>query len=114
MDNRTKTTILGGIFAVAVAVITTYKINYSHKSEGQVITGIVVESAHNTEVGQALVSIVGRSEQATTNDNGNFRIVMGDDSPEFVTLRVTRQGYKPLQQGCRVPSEGLTVQIKGQ
>jgi hypothetical protein len=120
MSNTIKNTVVAGVFVVlatvAGAIITTYKWSDKPKSENLpiTITGIVVESGNNKEIGQALVSIVGRTEQATTRDNGNFRVVMPVESPSFVTLRVTKSGYQPYEENVHVPAEGLTIQMRKQ
>src|SRR5580692_12094742 len=102
MQTSTKPTyivaVIGFVGLIAAAIITTYKWPDKPKTDGLLITGIVVESEHNREIGQALVSIVGHPEQASTRDNGNFRIVMPVGSPEVVTLRVTKSGYKPYEE----------------
>jgi hypothetical protein len=112
MSNTTKNTLLGGVFVVLAAIITAYKWPNKPKFDGLLITGIVVESERNKEIGQPLVTIVGRTEQATTRDNGNFRIVMPVDGPAVVTLRVTKSGYQPHEEDVHVPVEGLTLQIR--
>jgi hypothetical protein len=112
MSNTTKNALIGGVFLILAAIITTYKWSNKPKSDGLLITGIVVESEHNKEIGQALVTILGRTEQATTRDNGNFRIVMPVESPTIVTLRVTKSGYQPHEEDVHVPVEGLTLQIR--
>ncbi len=114
MRNTTKSALIAGLFVVLAAIITTYKWPAKPKSDGLLITGIVVESEHNKEIGQALVSIVGRPEQSTTRDNGNFRIVVPIQSPEIVTLRVTKSGYQPHEQDIHIPAEGLTLQMRKQ
>lgn len=114
MSNTTRNTLIGGVFVVLAAIITTYKWSGKPKSDGLLITGIVVESEHNKEIAHALVTIVGRTEQVTTRDNGNFRIVMPVGSPTVVTLRVTRSGYQPHEEDIHIPVEGLTVQIRKQ
>ena len=114
MRTPTKTAIITGVFVVIAAIITTYKWPEKPKSDGVLITGIVVEEELNKEIGQALVTIVGRTEQSTTRDNGNFRIVLPIDSPAIVTLRVTKPGYRPAETDIHVPAEGVTVQIRKQ
>jgi hypothetical protein len=107
---------IAGFFVILAAIITTYKLSFSDKpkNDGLVITGIVVESDNNKEIGQALVTVVGHPEQAATRDNGNFRIVMPAGSPDVVTLHVTKSGYKPYDEDVRIPAEGLTIQVRKQ
>lgn len=114
MKTATKAALISGVFVVLAAIITTYKWSSKPNSEGLLITGIVVESEHNKEIGQALVTVVGRTEQTTTRDNGNFRIIMPVGSPAVVTLRVTKSGYQPHEEDVRVPVEGLTLQVRKQ
>jgi hypothetical protein len=115
MTDTVKNTIIAGVFVLAAAVVGAMANKWADKpkSDGPLVTGIVVDS-ENREIGEAVVSIVGRTEQATSGDNGNFRIVMPKDSPEIVTLRVTKSGYSPQVQDTRVPAEGLTVQMRKQ
>jgi hypothetical protein len=120
MQTSTKTAYIGGIFlfiaTVAAAIISTYKPWWPDKPKavGLLITGIVVEAGNNREIGQALVTVIGHPEQATTRDNGNFRIVMPAGSPDVVTLHVTKSGYKPYDEDVRIPAEGLTIQVRKQ
>jgi hypothetical protein len=118
MQTSTKTpyivAVIGFLGLVAAAIITTYKWTDKPKTDGLLITGIVVESEHNKEIGQALVTVVGHPDQATTRDNGNFRIVMPAGSPDVVTLRVTKSGYKPHDEDVHIPVEGLTIQVRKQ
>jgi hypothetical protein len=114
MNNATKGALITGVFVILAAVISTYKLSNKPKPDDLLITEIVVELDHNKEIGQALVTIVGRTEQATTRDNGNFRIVMPVVSPTVVTLRVTKPGYQPREQDVHVPVEGVTLQMRKQ
>jgi hypothetical protein len=111
-----KAAYITGFFFVIAAIIGACKLSFSDKpkTDGLLITGIVVESDDNKEIGQALVTVVGHPEQATTRDNGNFRIVMPVGSPDVVTLRVTKSGYKTHDEDVHIPTEGLTVQVRKQ
>jgi hypothetical protein len=112
MRVSTKAAWITGSCVVLAAVIGTYKYSSSSKSDSLLVTGIVVEEGNNRAVPQALVSIVGRTEQSTTRDNGNFRLVLPSDSPEIVTLRVAKSGYQQHEEDAHVPVEGLTLQIR--
>lgn len=118
MSNTTKNTIVAGVFivlaAIVGAIISTYKWSDKPKSDSLLVTGIVVESDHNKEIGQAVVTIVGRTEKAITTDSGNFRIVMPIESPAVVRLRVTKSGYQSHEEDIHVPVEGLTLQMQKQ
>ena len=112
MRASTKAALITGGCVVLAAVIGTYKYSSRSQSDRLLVTGIVVEEGSNRAVPQALVSIVGRTEQSTTRDNGNFRVVLPADSSAVVTLRVTKSGYQPHEEDIHVPVEGLTLQIR--
>jgi len=80
----------------------------------RVIAGTVVDEATNQAVGQAVVSIVGRTETYVTEDNGNFRIELHDALPEDgrVRLHVTKSGYAPYDKTVTPPNESLIVPLK--
>jgi Carboxypeptidase regulatory-like domain len=114
MSTTTKAAWITGSCVVLAAIIGVYKYSPKPQPEGHLVTGIVVEEGTDRAVPQALVSIIGRTEQSASRDNGNFRLVLPPDSPVVVTLRVTKSGYQPHNQDVQVPVEGLTIQIQKQ
>lgn len=114
MSTTTKAAWITGSCVVLAAIIGAYKYSPKPQPEGLLVTGIVVEEGNNRAVPQALVIIIGRTEQSTSRDNGNFRLALPPESPAVVTLRVTKSGYRPQEQDVHVPAEGLTLQIQKQ
>ena len=80
MSTTTKTAWITGGCVVLAAIIGAYKYSPKPQPDSLLVTGIVVEEGNNRAVPQALVSIIGRAEQSTTRDNGNFRVVLPTDN----------------------------------
>jgi CarboxypepD_reg-like domain len=85
-----------------------------HPKTDLVIAGTVVDQATNEAIGQAVLSIVGRTEMDVTNDNGNFRIHLHETPSQNGTARlhVAKSGYAPYDATVQPPTEGLIVQLK--
>lgn len=79
-----------------------------------VIAGVVVDSNTNQSLPRAEISIPGRTEKNTTDDNGNFRIEFSRDFPASKTLRVrvTKLGYKTRDETVTVPANDLYVLLE--
>jgi Carboxypeptidase regulatory-like domain len=77
------------------------------------VAGRVVDFRTNLGIGQASVSIVGRSETDVTEDNGNFRINLQPPAPKDGTVRVhvVKTGYAPGDE-TTTPTETLIVQLR--
>jgi hypothetical protein len=77
------------------------------------IAGRVVDERTNLGIGQASVSIVGRTEKDVTEDNGNFRINLQAPVPTDGTVRihVLKAGYAPHDEST-MPTETLIVQLR--
>jgi hypothetical protein len=118
MTKATRNTIVAGVFVVLAAAIgafiNTYKFSPTPTPERVFITGIVVERDSNQPIGQALVVVVGRAEQSTSRDNGNFRLALSTDSPPVVTLRITKAGYRPAEMDVHAPADNVTFQMQRQ
>jgi len=68
----------------------------------------------NQSIGQAVLSLAGRTETYVTEDNGNFRIELHGTFPENgrARLHVTKQGYAPYDATITPPTESLIVPLK--
>jgi hypothetical protein len=80
--------------------------------ENGVIAGMVVDQQTNLGIGQATITVVGHSEQYSTEDNGNFRLDLLTDKSKVVRLHVVKSGYSPLDLTVRLPAENLTLQLR--
>jgi hypothetical protein len=78
------------------------------------IAGIVIDENTHQAVGQATLTIDGRTEEYVTEDNGNFRIDFHGDVPNRVRLHVTRRGFQPLDTSVEPPAENLVLQLHKQ
>ncbi len=118
MSKTTRNAIIAGVFAVLAtaigALVNTYKFSPTPTLDTVLITGIVVDRDGNQPIGQALVSVVGRTEQSTSRDNGNFRLALSANSPLVVTLRVTKAGYRPAEMDVHIPADNVTFQMQKQ
>lgn len=78
-----------------------------------VIAGRVVDQMTNEGLGQANLSVAGRSENYVSEDNGNFRIELHGALPENgrARLLVTKPGYAPHDEAV-MPTESLIVALK--
>jgi hypothetical protein len=79
-----------------------------------VIAGTVVDQETNQAIGQANLSIVGRTENYFTEDNGNFRIQLhgSELEDERVRLHVLKQGYAPYDGAVMPPTENLIIPLR--
>jgi Carboxypeptidase regulatory-like domain len=86
----------------------------STPSQPQVIAGTVVDQVSNLGIGQATVSLSGRTETAVTVDNGNFRIELrplpSDD--QRIRIHVTKDGYRPADETVTPTAENLIITLK--
>lgn len=77
------------------------------------ISGTVVDSKSNDPIGLAQITVAGRSENTTSDDNGTFNLQLvgtGNGQVE-VRLRVTRQGYRVSDSLITAPNTSLVVQL---
>lgn len=90
------------------------KTEVSNQLEKKSISGIVVDRDTNQGIGQASINLVGRTEQYTTEDSGNFRIDLPSDSPVRVRLRVSKSGFQPLDTSVEPPVDNLVLTLRKQ
>lgn len=106
--------VIAAAATIVAAVIAIYpQLRGRTTEEPSVLAGTVVEQETNRPVGQALIVITGRAEQAVTDDNGSFRIDLPSGAPRQVRLRITKPGFRPLDTTVG-PSDGLTLQLPKQ
>jgi Carboxypeptidase regulatory-like domain len=110
-------TAIGVILAAATTALLNPSWWQSERARAQItdsiIAGRVVDERTNRAIGQASVSIVGRSETGVSADNGNFRISLRPPLPKdgTVRLQVAKPGYAPWDQPT-TPTEKLVVQLR--
>lgn len=76
------------------------------------ISGIVVDADTNQGLGQASITIAGRTEQ--TVDSGNFSIDLPSDTPKRLRLRVSKSGFQPLDTSVEPPVDNLVLSLRKQ
>jgi hypothetical protein len=76
------------------------------------ISGIVVDQDTNQGIGQALVVLVGRSEQSLTVDDGNFRIDLTGGVPSELRLHVSKAGFQDRDTSIEPPTNNLVIQLR--
>jgi hypothetical protein len=78
------------------------------------ISGIVVNRDTNQGVGQALITIVGRTEQYVTEDSGNFRIDLPSTVLGRLRVHVSKSGFQPLDTSVEPPIDNLVLALRKQ
>lgn len=112
------TIIAAVITAVAVIIAPFITAPWWHdvltRSQRLVIAGAVVDQDTNRGIGQAAISLAGRTDTYVTEDNGNFRIELNGQSAENqrVRIHVTKDGYQPADEGVTPTAENLIIQLK--
>ena len=105
--------IIGAIAVIGAALISKGPSLRDH-NPGAAIAGIVVDRDTNEGVGQARISIAGRTEDYVTEDTGNFRIDLGGSDPKRVRLHITKNGFQPFDTSVQPPAENLVLQLRKQ
>lgn len=79
-----------------------------------IIAGTVVDGSNNQGIGQATISVVGRSETYVTEDDGNFRFELKGLVPADSTVRihVLKSGFASYDATTTVPTETLVIQLR--
>jgi hypothetical protein len=78
------------------------------------ISGIIVDQNTNQGIGQALIVLAGRTERYVTEDSGNFKIDLPADAPRRLRLRVTKNGFQPLDTSVESPADSLVFVLRRQ
>lgn len=78
-----------------------------------IVSGTVVDSPSNDPIKLAQISLVGRSESAVSDDNGNFllKLVGPGKGQVDLELRVTSDGYQAYDSHITAPSQPLLVPL---
>ena len=79
---------------------------------GKSISGIVVDRDSNRGIGQASITVAGRTEQYVTEDSGNFAIELSPTSSSRVRLHVSKRGFQPLDTSVEPPVDSLVLQLR--
>jgi len=78
--------------------------------EVMVVAGTIVDQATNLGIGRATITIDGQS--STSEDSGNFRIVLPRTVHDRVHVSVIRDGYFEADQSVIPPTHDLIVQMR--
>jgi hypothetical protein len=108
--------IVSGMVAIAVAWIQVHNSSQSSPPPPQappaVISGTVVDQETNEAVRQAEITISGVPGVNSSDDAGNFRFtVENNSSHRDFRLRVSKNGYSPKDISITPPVENLIVQL---
>lgn len=76
-----------------------------------IVAGIVVDEATNGNINLAEITLVGRNEQCSTDQSGNFKIILKDSLPE-VRIRVHKADYLPYDKTFNLPNDNIFIQLK--
>ena len=81
--------------------------------EGEpVVAGTIVDQVTNLAIAEATVSVDGESLTSTSDDTGNFRIVIPAKHSGRVRLLVTKIGYQKVDQSVTPPTHDLILQMR--
>lgn len=119
MEAQNKTTIIGAVIG-AVAVIAAALIGapwWRHPSaptQPFVIAGVVEDQISRAAIGQATISLSGRTETYVTDDLGNFRIELrgSADQNHMMRIRIAKKGYQPYDEAVSPPVENLVILLQ--
>ena len=81
--------------------------------EGEtVVAGTIVDQVTNVAIGEATVAVDGENSTSTSDDTGNFRIVLPAKHTGRVRLLVTKTGYQKVDQSVTAPTHDLILQMR--
>jgi Carboxypeptidase regulatory-like domain len=87
--------------------------NSATQPEGEpVVAGTIVDQVTNSAIGEATVAVDGESSTSTSDDTGNFRIVLPAKHSGRVRLLVTKVGYQKVDQSVTPPTHDLILQMR--
>lgn len=119
-DSAVKAAVIGAVAVILAAALTAilnpswWKPDSSAAPRTSLtIAGRVVDQRTNLGIGQASISIVGRTETDVTEDNGNFRINLQPPVPKNGTVRIhaVKTGYAPSDE-TTTATETLIIQLR--
>lgn len=113
MRTPVKAALITGMATIVAAFIVIYPLIRHGRGDGgeSVIAGIVVEQDTNRGIGQATITVAGRTEQYVTEDSGNFRIDLPTDAPKRLRLHVSKTGFQPFDMSVEAPAENLVLPL---
>jgi hypothetical protein len=79
-------------------------------AEPPVVAGTIVDQVTNLGIGQATITVDGQT--STSEDSGNFRIVLPATVHDRVRLSITRSGYFETDQSVVPPTHDLILQMR--
>ena len=77
-----------------------------------VVGGTIVDQVTNLAIGEATVAVDGETSTSTSDDTGNFRIVLRAKHSGRVRLLVTKIGYQKVDQSVTAPTHNLILQMR--
>ena len=122
VDKKIWAAIITGAVAIIVALIQFHPWDSNKQKEINTIvenkekkekflSGTVVEQVSNGSISGAIITIVGRNEQVTTNGFGNFKIDISDNDLSSVRIRVTKPGFNIYEGDFDLPYENIIIQL---
>jgi hypothetical protein len=90
------------------------KADVSSQVEKISISGIVVDRETNQGVGQASITLAGRTEQYVTEDSGNFKIDLPSQMRQRLRLHVSKNGFQALDTSVEPPVDNLVLSLRKQ
>jgi hypothetical protein len=100
--------IIGAAAVIVAAVIGIYPFLRTPQAP-TVVAGIVVALDTKRAVGQAIIVVTGRAEQAVTDDNGSFRIDLPASAPGQLRILVNKTGFQTLDTTIVAPAANLVL-----
>jgi hypothetical protein len=102
--------LIGAAGAIIAALIAAGVFNKASKQE---IRGRVVEEDTRTPIPYAHVTLVGRNENYTADDLGNFKIqLQGSTDSSEVRVTISKQGYITADRGITPPQTNWVIELK--
>lgn len=80
--------------------------------DAPVIAGTIVDQLTNVGIADATVTVDGESSSSTSDDMGNFRIILPANHSGSVRLLVTKAGYQKVDQSVNPPTHDLILQLR--
>jgi hypothetical protein len=78
-----------------------------------IMAGTIVDESSDEPIGQAVVSLADGSVRGDSEDNGNFRLDLTGRASmsQSVRIKVTKNGYLPVDAVVGVPTEDFIVKL---
>jgi hypothetical protein len=77
-----------------------------------VVAGTIIDEVTNLAIREATVAVDGEGLTSTSDDTGNFRIVLPADHSGRIRLLVTKTGYQKVDQSVAPPTHDLILQMR--